>query len=198
MIKELHKKLQNKEITSTELTKQYLDSIDEKDGELHCFLDVLKERAANQAKEADEKLSKGDDAGLLTGIPCVLKDNICVKGTKTTAASKILENYIAPYDATVVKKLNEKGAVLLGKTNLDEFAMGSSTENSAFGVTKNPYDEERVAGGSSGGSAASVAAGLAPWALGSDTAGSIRQPAGFCGVVGLKPTYGRVSRYKTI
>ncbi|MEA2006589.1 MAG: Asp-tRNA(Asn)/Glu-tRNA(Gln) amidotransferase subunit GatA [Patescibacteria group bacterium] len=194
MIKELHKKLQSKQITSMQLTKQYLDSIEEKDGEIHGYLNVLKDRALKNAQEVDEKIGKGGDLELLEGVPCAIKDNMCIAGTKTTAASKILENYVAPYDATVIEKLNQKGAVYLGKTNLDEFAMGSSTENSAFGVTKNPYDNERVAGGSSGGSAAAVGGNMAVWALGSDTGGSTRQPASFCGVVGFKPTYGRVSR----
>lgn len=195
MIKELHEKLKNKEISSVELTEKYLNKIEEKDKNLDAFLSVHKKSALKKAAEVDQKISKGENIEILEGIPCAMKDNICIEGRKTTAASKILENYIAPYDAGVIKKLKKVNSIFIGKTNLDEFAMGASTENSAFKVTKNPHDESRVPGGSSGGAAAAVAGGLAPWALGSDTGGSIRQPAGFCGVVGLKPTYGRVSRY---
>ncbi|HRY82356.1 MAG TPA: Asp-tRNA(Asn)/Glu-tRNA(Gln) amidotransferase subunit GatA [Candidatus Moranbacteria bacterium] len=195
MIRELHNKLINKEITSVELTQQYFDAISKKDGDVHAYLTLTKEEALEQAKKVDEKISRGEEIGIIEGIPCAIKDNICIKNIRTTASSKILDNYIAPYDATVVEKIREAGAVILGKTNLDEFAMGSSTETSAYGATKNPYDNERVPGGTSGGSAAAVSADMAVWSLGSDTGGSIRQPASFCGVVGLKPTYGRVSRY---
>ncbi|MDD5464240.1 MAG: Asp-tRNA(Asn)/Glu-tRNA(Gln) amidotransferase subunit GatA [Candidatus Moranbacteria bacterium] len=194
MIRQLHNKLINKEITSVQLTEQYFDVIEKKDTEIGAYLTITKKLAMQQAQFVDEKIAKGEKIDLIEGIPCAIKDNICVDGVRTTAASKILDNYISPYDATVIRKLKECGAVILGKTNLDEFAMGSSTENSAYKITKNPVDTSRVAGGSSGGSVASVAAGEAVWSLGTDTGGSIRQPASFCGVVGLKPTYGRVSR----
>lgn len=194
MIRELHEKLVNKEITAVELAQQYFDAIEKKDSEIEAYLTVTKELALEQARLVDEKIAKGEEIDLLAGIPGAIKDNICIDLVRTTAGSKILDSYIAPYDATVIKRLKENDGVFLGKVNMDEFAMGSSTESSAYKQTKNPVDTQRVPGGSSGGSAAAVAAGEAVWALGTDTGGSIRQPASFCGVVGLKPTYGRVSR----
>jgi aspartyl-tRNA(Asn)/glutamyl-tRNA(Gln) amidotransferase subunit A len=181
--------------TPTEATRAYLERIDRHDGTLRAYLAVGRERALAQAHAADERYRKGIPRGPLDGVPVALKDNLCTRDAPTTCGSRILDGFVAPYDATVVTRLREAGAVLLGKTNLDEFAMGSSTEHSAFGPTRNPWDPSRVPGGSSGGSAAAVAADLAAAALGSDTGGSVRQPAAFCGVVGLKPTYGRVSRY---
>jgi len=187
--------LVNKEITSLELTESVLARIDEVEGEVQAYLTVTREEALAQAKAVDEKIAGGEAISFLEGIPGAIKDNICTKGIKTTCASRILQKFVPPYDATVVSKLNAQQPVVLGKTNLDEFAMGGSTENSAYHATHNPWNIACVPGGSSGGSAAAVAAGTAVWALGSDTGGSIRQPASFCGVVGMKPTYGRVSRY---
>jgi aspartyl-tRNA(Asn)/glutamyl-tRNA(Gln) amidotransferase subunit A len=173
-------------------------AIHARDAELHAFLVLTEEQAFAQADAVDRAVANGEDPGLLAGVPIALKDNLCTLGIPTTASSRILEGWIPPYSATVVKKLARAGAVAVGKTNLDEFAMGSSTENSAFGPTKNPWDQSRVPGGSSGGSAASVAAGFVPLSLGSDTGGSIRQPASLCGIVGVKPTYGLVSRFGLI
>lgn len=195
-IKEAREGLKRGDFTARDLTQVCLNNIKEKDGEIHAFLEVFDD-ALNQAEEADKLIANKIDLPLL-GIPLAIKDNILMKGKVASASSKILENYVATYDSTAVKKLKEAGAVIIGRTNMDEFAMGTSTENSAFGPTRNPHDLTRVPGGSSGGSAAALASGMCLGALGSDTGGSVRQPAAFCGVVGMKPTYGKVSRYGLI
>jgi len=193
-IHEAQQLLKNKKLSSVELTKAYLERINKVESKVHALVTVTDELALKQAKKADQLIAQGDTHPL-TGIPAVIKDNMCTKGVRTTCSSKMLENFVPPYEATVVEKLNSCGVVTVGKANMDEFAMGSSTEHSAFFPTHNPWDLNRVPGGSSGGSAVAVAADETVYALGSDTGGSIRQPAGFCSVAGLKPTYGRVSRY---
>ena len=196
IIKHIHKLIEGKEISCTELTKKYLDEIDK--SSLNAYITVCHEEALDAANKVDEKVSAGEEIDVLAGIPMTLKDNISTSGIETTCASKILKGYRPIYDASVWRTLKNKGAVLLGKTNMDEFAMGSSCENSCIGEAKNPHNVNYVTGGSSGGGASAVSGNIAAYALGSDTGGSIRQPASFCGIVGLKPTYGSVSRYGLI
>lgn len=193
-IRDLRRALDEKQISAAELCGEYFRKIETDDPKLLSYITVTKDKAMEMAAAAQKLIDEGKSSAL-TGIPLAIKDNICVEGVRTTCSSKMLENFVPPYNATVIEKLNAEGYVLLGKTSMDEFAMGGSNQTSAFAKTKNPYDTERVPGGSSGGSAAAVSASLAPAALGSDTGGSIRQPSSFCGVTGIKPTYGRVSRY---
>lgn len=194
-IRELHQQLTSKERSAVEIAKAQLAQAEAVEPKLNSFVSLTPEKALEQAKAIDDKIAAGENIGILAGIPVALKDNLCTKGIRTTCSSQILENFVPPYSSTVTERLAAAGAVFVGKTNLDEFAMGGSTENSAFKTTSNPWDIERVPGGSSGGSAAAVAGGQAPVSLGSDTGGSIRQPASFCGIVGMKPTYGLVSRF---
>ena len=196
-VKEILTAIKNKDVSVIELTNNYLDKIKERDGELNCFITLTEEFALNKARKIDEEIAK-NKVRALSGLPIAQKDIFCTKNIKTSCGSKMLDNFVSPYNATVIEKLNNAGTIMLGKTNMDEFAMGSSNETSFYGPVKNPWDTEYVPGGSSGGSASAVAARISPCSTGTDTGGSIRQPASLCGICGLKPTYGRVSRYGMI
>ena len=196
-VKEILTAIKNKDVSVFELTSNYLDKIKERDDELNCFITLTEELALNKARKIDEEIAK-NKVRALSGLPIAQKDIFCTKNIKTSCGSKMLDNFVSPYNATVIEKLNNAGTIMLGKTNMDEFAMGSSNETSFYGPVKNPWDTEYVPGGSSGGSASAVAARISPCSTGTDTGGSIRQPASLCGICGLKPTYGRVSRYGMI
>ncbi|GIR42098.1 MAG: hypothetical protein CM15mP53_00140 [Ectothiorhodospiraceae bacterium] len=196
-VKEILTAIKNKDVSVVELTNNYLDKIKERDDELNCFITLTEEFALNKARKIDEEIAK-NKVRALSGLPIAQKDIFCTKNIKTSCGSKMLDNFVSPYNATVIEKLNNAGTIMLGKTNMDEFAMGSSNETSFYGPVKNPWDTEYVPGGSSGGSASAVAARISPCSTGTDTGGSIRQPASLCGICGLKPTYGRVSRYGMI
>ena len=195
---ELRDKILNKEISSYEVTEAFLEKIDEVEDEINAFITIDADRALEKAKQVDQKIIEGKEIGILAGLPIAIKDNIMTRNLRTTCASKMLEKYIPPYNATVVEKITREDGIILGKTNMDEFAMGGSTETSYFGPTRNPKNKSFVPGGSSGGSAAAIAAQEVALSLGTDTGGSIRQPASYCGVVGIKPTYGLVSRYGVV
>ena len=196
-VKEILTAIRNKDISVVELTSNYLDKIKEHDGELNCFITLTEEFALNEARKIDGEIAK-NKIRALSGLPIAQKDIFCTRNIKTSCGSKMLDNFVSPYNATVIEKLNDAGTIMLGKTNMDEFAMGSSNETSFYGPVKNPWNTEYVPGGSSGGSASAVAARISPCSTGTDTGGSIRQPASLCGICGLKPTYGRVSRYGMI